>query len=248
MTQQTLEQLLHQQISTFVESDKPKEIIDEHVEKMFKSVIDNAFRTYGDMGKAVEEAIKAAMPGNIGDMMGLTRYNNLVANAIREKWEGSGVAADMVRRAQESVEEVLKDFEIPEAISLKELLEAFIEDHAEEATENGWERPRVVCEEEGSFFHLYFDKDPDEASRYSTRSKYALDNNLAARIEVDNDPNHGGYQVARVYAAKLDGDVMGKRMGVWHSKYDKLVIALYYGEAKLILDCDPDNFSYPGYD
>lgn len=247
MTQQTLEQLLHQQVSAFVQSDKPKEIIDEHVEKMFKSVIGNAFRTYGDMGKDIEEAIKGAMPGNVGDMMGLTRYNNLVANAIREKWEGSGVAADMVRRAQESVEEVLKDLEIPEAISLKELLEAFIEDHAEEAMENGWEHPKVVCEEEGSFFHLYFDKDPEE-SRYSSRSKYCLDNNLAARIRTQNDPNHNGYPVAEVYAAKLDGDVMGKRMGVWRSKYDKLVIALYYGEAKLILDCDPDDFSYPGYD
>tara|TARA_A100001391_G_scaffold70297_2_gene44907 strand:- start:323 stop:427 length:105 start_codon:yes stop_codon:yes gene_type:complete len=31
-------------------------------------------------------------------------------------------------------------------------------------------------------------------------------------------------------------------------KYDELVIALYYGNAKLILDCDPDDISYPLHD
>lgn len=142
---------------------------------------------------------------------------------------------------------MLAEYEIPEAVSLKKLLEAFIEENAEEAQQSGWEHPKVVYEEEGSFMHLYFDKDPEE-SRYSSRSKYSLDNSLAARIKTEKDPNYGGYDVAEVYAAKLDGDVMGKQMGEWHSEYDKLVIALYYGEAKLILDCDPDDFSYPGYD
>ena len=244
---QTLEQLLHDRVSEFVASDKPKEIIDTHVEKMFTSVIDNAFRTYGDMGKAVEEAIKAAMPGNVGEMMDLARYNSLIANAVKEKWAASGIEADMVRRAGEAVDAALEDMKVPEFVSLQKLLEAFAEHHAEEAMQSGWEAPRVDIEE-GSLgrrehMHIYFDKDPEE-SRYSTRSVYRLDNRLAVSID-DEDEQHEGHPVGRVYAAEVDGDVMGRKQGVWVNDWEKLMVALYYGGAKLVLDCDPGDITYP---
>lgn len=251
MTQQTLEQLLQDRVSIFTTSDRPREIIDEHVEKMFQSVISDAFRSYGDMGKAVSEAIKGAMPGNVESMMDLSRYNSLISNAIKEQWEASSVTSDMARRAKEAVDEALQDLVVPETVSLRKLLEVFAADHAEEAMQNGWECPRVTIEEECghtcTFVHIYFDKDPGETS-YHTRSKYGLENSLAVRCDNRPSPYEGGRLVGEVYAAKVDCDVMGRKMGVWRNDWEKLMVALYYGGAKLVIDCYEDDISYPGYD
>ncbi|MCB8889963.1 hypothetical protein [Vreelandella malpeensis] len=245
MSNQTLEQLLHARISEFTASERPKEIIDQHVEKMFASVIEDAFRSYGDMGKAVKEAIQAAMPGNVSSMVELTRYNSLIANAMKEKWEQSGVASDMVRRAHEAIDEAVSELEVPEFVSLRKLLASFVEEHAEQAMENQWDAPRIEIEESDSLdghYHIYFDKDPSEPS-YSTRSVYRLDNMLAVRARgIDK---HDDHDTGEVYAAQIDGSIMGKKMGVWRNDWQKQMVALYYGGAKLVIDCDADDFCYP---
>lgn len=220
MSQQTLEQLLHARISEFTASERPKEIIDQHVEKMFASVIEDAFRSYGDMGKAVKEAIKAAMPGNVDDMVELTRYNNLISNAMKEKWDQSDIASDMVRRAHEVIDETVSEMQVPEFVSLSALLEAFAELHAEDAMENGWNAPRIEIEESDildGYYHIYFDKDPTE-SRFDTRSVYRLDNMLAVRTR--GAEKHDGHEAGEVYAAQVDNDIMGKKMGVWASGWE----------------------------
>lgn len=243
--QQTLEQLLHERISLFTASDKPKEIIDEHVEKMFKSVIDSAFRTYGDMGRAVEEAIKAAMPGNVSEMVELARYNSLIVNAMKEKWAEAGVGDDMIRRTHAAIDEVMKGMEVPEFVSLRQLLEAFVENHAEEAMENGWEAPVISFEESETFrseyMHISFSKDPGD-ERYSRHSR---DNRLHVRFEGKNEEGH---HIAEAFSAEIEGRVMGRAMGVWSSEWERLLVALYYGGAKLVIDCDEDDFSYPCHD
>lgn len=250
-TEQTLEQLLHARVSKFATSDRPKEIIDQHVEKMFASVIEDAFRSYGDMGNAVKDAIHAALPGDVSEMVELTRYNNLIANAMKEKWAESGVEADMVRRAQEAVDEVVEGMVMPEFVRLSELLSAFAEDNAEEAMREGWEAPRIEIEESENVdghWRIYFDKDPDESMlRHSSRrSVYSLDNMLAVNTRGHDD--HEGHDAGDVYAAKVGGDLMGRRMSVWNTKWEKLMVALYYGSAKLVIDCDESDFSYPWYD
>ena len=247
MSQQTLEQLLHARISEFTASERPKEIIDQHVEKMFISVIDDAFRSYGDMGKAVKEAIQAAMPGNVSEMVELTRYNNLISNAMKEKWEQSGVESDMVRRAHEAIDEAVSEMQVPEFVSLRKLLESFVEKHSEDAMENGWEAPRIEIEESdyvGGHWRIYFDKDPGE-SRYSSRSVHQLSNMLA--ISTRDNEEQDGHPCGDVFAAMIDNGLMGKKMGVWRSEWEKQMVALYYGGAKLIIDCDADDISYPHY-
>ncbi|MBT2773801.1 hypothetical protein J7J47_16380 [Halomonas sp. ISL-60] len=245
---QTLEQLLHSRISEFTASDRPKEIIDQHVEKMFTSVVDDAFRSYGDMGKAVKEALQAAIPGNVSDMMELTRYNNLIANAMKEKWAESGVEADMVRRTHEAIDEVVSEMQMPEFVSLQKLLEAFAEEHAEEAMQEGWEAPRIEIEESeyvDGHCRIYFDKDPGE-SRYGARSAHRLSNMLA--ISTRGREEKDGHATGDVYAAMVDNDIMGKKMGVWRSEWEKQMVALYYGGAKLIIDCDESDIGYPFHD
>lgn len=249
----TLEKLLHERVSAFASSDTPAKIIDKHVEKMFSDVIENAFRSYGDMGKAVSEAVKAALPSNISDMFELTRYNALIANSIKQAWNSSGVEADMLRRANAALEAALKDEAIPEKVSLRELLEAFVEEHKEEAVENQWERPEIRFEDSnyGGGLHIYFDEKPEEeAARGSRmfgntpRSNYSLKNAIHVRwrdVDFDSD------KVGEVYSAKIDDDPIGKNFSI-HTRWERLIVALYFGCAKLVIDCDSDDFSYGIYD
>lgn len=208
MSEQTLQALLAERVTAFAASDQPAAIIDEHVKVMFTKVIDNCFGRYGEMAKLVEEAIKAALPANLSSVFELTRYNAMIAKALQEKWENSGVEADMVRRAQQAIDEVLNKDQMPEVVSLQELLEAFVDEHKESAAEERWEQPDVRFQESDyGGLHIYFDKKPKEESPYTSRerSEYSLDN--AIHISFDkrgNDRDDKGRQVGTVYAARID--------------------------------------------
>ena len=251
MSEQTLQQLLAERVTAFANSDKPVEIIDEHVKKMFNGVIDNCFGRYGDMGKQVEEAIKSALPANLSTVFELTRYNDMIAKALKDKWETSGLEADMVRRAQEAIDEVLTKDQMPEVISLQDLLEEFVDDHKESAAEEHWERPDIRFQEsEYGGLHIYFDKKPKEESLHSSRerSEFLLDN--AIHISFDKrgkDRDDQGRQVGTVYAARIDNEKIGQTLR-FRSKFEKLLAALYFGASKILVDCDEDDFSYGIYD
>ena len=165
---QTLQQLLTERVTAFANGDRPREIIDKAVEAMFVDVIKDAFRSYGDLGKAVQEAIKAALPANVSDMFELTRYNALIANALREQWMNSGIEADMLRRANKAMAEALKDEAIPSRVSLRELLTEFVDQHKDDAAQNQWEHPEIrFRDSEYGGMHIFFDPEPESSHRDS---------------------------------------------------------------------------------
>lgn len=256
--EQTLHQLLSERVATFAAGDRPREIVDQHVEKMFADIIGDCFRSYGDLGQKVRDSIKAALPANVDGMFELTRYNDLVATALRDKWESSGVAGDMVRRAQESIDEILKEDAIPSRVSLLRLLEQFADDHKEQACEGRWEAPRITIETNESsgrwkWVHIYFDEQPDDSyasersfysSRPKTRETHELKNRLMVLIEGTDE---NGHDVGRVCDARLDDQSIGRHFRI-HGKRERLLAALYFGAADLVIDCDEDDISYGIYD
>ena len=248
----TLEELLIQRVSLFANSERPAEIIDEHTEQMFKSVVEELFRSYGGMGKAVKQAVNDALPENISKQFELTKYNRLVSNALKKKWEESAVSDEVVAMASNSIDEVIAGLVMPETVSLSALIESFIDSHKEEAFESGWESPdiRIHQSELGTgstFYHIYFSKEPESSeSRHSKRTKFGLDNNIA--VSVRNDETNDGSPIGEVYAGMINGDVLGRKFSPSYGDYEKLITALYYGDSKLIIDCDADDFVYPGYD
>lgn len=254
---QTLQQLLTERVTAFANGDRPREIIDAAVESMFKDVIKDAFRSYGDLGKAVQEAIKAALPANVSDMFELTRYNALIANALREQWMNSGIEADMLRRANKAMAEALKDEAIPSRVSLRELLTEFVDQHKDDAAQNQWERPEIrFRDSEYGGMHIFFDPEPESSHRDSglfSRNKERGDWGLKQRISVRWDTRKGpdlderGNRICEVYSAKIDDKPIGRDFSI-HSRWKRLIAGLYFGAAKLVIDCDEDDFSYGIYD
>lgn len=260
MTDKTLKDLLLEGVERFNVSEKPAAIIDNAIEKLFKESIDSEFRSYSDFGKMVQDAVKNALPANIKDIISLTKYNKLIVDSLEKQWISSGVEQDFINKATNSLNNILNKDPIPEYIYLSDLLEAFIECHKEEAMEDEWERPDIRIEESkdyGKFVHIYFDENPKNTTGFSyspstEKSKYSLANNLAcmalkekvkSKCSYDNDE----YDVYDVYSAKFNGACMGKLLQTNCSKFENLMVALYCGSSKLVLDCSEDDIYYPNY-
>ncbi len=256
MTEQTLQQLLAQRVSEYAASDRPRELIDAGIDKMFKDVVDDTFRSYGDFGKAIKEAVKDALPANVSDMFELTRYNALVAESLRQRWQAAAVSETLMVKANAAIDEVLKNDFVSGEVSLRALLEAFIERNKEEAAEEHWERPEIRFEDgsigSGEFLHIYFDPEPEESHRSgfsgrSSRSNYELKHGLHVRIESErkNEDRHWPRteKLGLVYSAKLDDKKVAVDMQI-HSEWERMLASLYFGNATLVIDCEPDDFSY----
>ncbi|WP_368762016.1 hypothetical protein [Klebsiella pneumoniae] len=249
----TLAELLTHRCVEFSASPKAVEIIDQGIEKMFKDLVSDAFRSYGDFGKIMGEAFKAALPANVDSILEVGRYNELVTNALRAKWQSSGIADDMVRKAEEALTEVMTESAVPKRVRLSKLLESFIEEHQEQASREGWEKPDVRCDEDGKFLHIYFGKEEKQrGSSYlyssSERSKYDLENSIAARLEEGKDED--GHPVYRIYSAKLEDKAIQHivSLDLIRDEWERYMVALYYGQADLVFDCDPEDYSYPNGD
>ncbi|PHN25698.1 hypothetical protein AO393_02450 [Pseudomonas syringae pv. syringae] len=258
MTEQTLQQLLAERVSTYALSDRPRELIDEGIDKMFKSVVEDAFRSYGTIGESIKAAVKEAFPANVTDMFELQRYNALIANALRERWEAAGMESAIMKQADASITEVLTgEGLLTGEISLKDLLEAFIDEHKEEAAEERWSAPeiRITADDSHSrkFYQIYFDPQPEGGNRYSLsnerRSDYGLKHNLQVMVEGERETGdrwRPKVEFGKVYSAQLDDKKISVTMNL-RSKWERILASLYFGNAVLLIDCEESDFSY-GFD
>lgn len=261
MSEKTLQALLAERVTAYAQSDRPRELIDEGIEKLFKEVVSDTFRSYGDFGGAIKEAVKAALPANVSDVFDLQRYNAVVANALRQRWEAAGLGAIILEQADKSITEVLTgDGLIAGEVSLKALLDEFIEHHKDSAAEGQWERPEIRVEEgDDSYSHktlrIYFDPEPEvsyRSSHYSSssRSNYSLKHALHISIKGERETGDRWKPTmafGEVYSAKLDDKKIAIDMQVY-SKWERMLASLYFGNAILLIDCDPDDLSYGIYD
>jgi hypothetical protein len=260
MTQQTLQQLLTDRVAAYTSSERPVELIDAGIDKMFKELVDSTFRSYGDYADKMKEALKAALPANVGDFIQLGRYNALIANALKDRWAGLGVESSLIEKANKAIDDLFSDGGVLKSeYKLSELMAAFIDEYKEQAAEERWEAPEVRLETKDSYgmtsIHLYFDPEPEDSYRQggyarSGRSEYQLKHALHMRVESERkteDRFREDEQVCDVYSARLDEKKIGVAMSL-RTKWERIVAALYFGNAKLVVDCDPQDFSYGLYD
>ncbi|MFK3815124.1 hypothetical protein ACI2KG_00690 [Pseudomonas sp. NPDC089407] len=259
MNQQTLQELLAERVAAYANSDRPRELIDEGIEKLFADVVKDTFRSYGDFGGAVKEAVKAALPANVSDVFELQRYNALVANVLRERWQAAALQSTVLEQADKAISEVL-DGEglITGEISLKGLIDEFIADHKDQAAEERWSRPEIRFEESeiasSTFLYIGFDPEPEQSRdrfMYSSdkRSIHSLKHSLHIHIQGERateDRFRPTERFGDVVGAKLDEKKIAVNMRV-RSKWERMLASLYFGNALLIIDCEEDEFDY-GFD
>lgn len=242
----------------FEKSPEFADMVRKHVTSLYEEAIKDTFR-WGEFPRAVKKALEEAMPANISDLVDLPRYNLLMAKELAATWEGNAVSERLVTSMREHVVEFVKWHEVPKYIKASDLWAAFVKEHEEEATQEGWESPAVLMaySDYGSFM-VGLEKAPEQSSSYSTRSRskdhaFQFANNLYFTKEtnyedrVTVDVLHDGKPVWRLFSGALDGDALGKKVHQFRSDFERLVGALYYGDSLLVLDCDDaDEIYYPG--
>ena len=262
MTEQTLQQLLAERVTAYAASERPKELIDAGIDKMFQSVVDDLFRSYGDFAKVVKEAISAALPANVGDAFELTKYNALVASLLRQRWEQAAVESLVLKTADQAISEVLTgEGLITGEVSLKALLQGFIDANKDDARREEWSSPEIRFEEDtrygSTYLSIYFDPEPESsfrASDFSSRDRrndYRLKHRIFVRLTGEERPAASQWdssiRLGEVYSAHLDDKKVDLKMTV-RSEWERMLASLYFGNAVLLVDCEPDDLSYGLYD
>lgn len=260
MSDKSLQVLLAERVTAYAQSDRPSELIDAGIDKMFQSVVDDLFRSYGDFTKVVKEAMSAAMPANVGDVFELTKYNAMVASLLRQRWEQAAVESLILKTADKAISEVLTgEGLLTGEVSLKALLQSFVDDHKEEAARDRWSAPEIRFEEDSRYgsthLSIYFDPEPEDEylSRgyaRSARNDYSLKHRISVRLTGEERPGASQWDSAvrlgEVYSARLDDKKVDLKMTV-RSEWERMLASLYFGNAVLLVDCEPDDFSY-GFD
>ena len=249
-----------EQCKQFEQSPEYAEMINKAVTKLYTSAIDDVFR-WGDFPDRVKAAIKGAMPENVGDFVDLAKYNHLAMSALKSSWESSGIETSLIRQIQNASHETLAGLKVPEFILMSDLFEAFIDDNADSAAENNWEKPNVLIKERDSvmlkeYWEIGFEADEERTSSFSSSKTYGFqfENclNIRAIYEDRRDKTikmYGEYKCYELYAGKVDGDILGKQIIKPYGKFEQLMCALYYGSACLVWDdCDPESLYYPHHD
>lgn len=256
LTKSTIADLLADRIRQTSTSTKMLEIIDKRVEQFLTNIVDDAFSSYGDFSKGAKEAFKAALPGNIGNTIDLQRYNAMIEQRLCDVFASSGLANNLIEKAEVALKEAMGEELMPPVIMLSDLINAFIKANLRNADEGRWERPDLRLKESealysSGYMRFYFDKEKESFSSYSSeRSDYRLANSLS--LSPDEGKEIDGNQVYTVYAAQIEGEhvqhIISTRL--IRNDWEKMVFALYYGQSKICIDCDPDDgdFYYPGND
>lgn len=247
--------LLTQRCVEFSNSAKAVEIIDKGIEKLFGNLIDDAFGSYSDFGKVMKTAMKAALPTNVENIIELERYNSLVTRLMREKWETAGIESGIVTKMDEMITEFTSEGVIPKFIKASDLWAAFVEDNSERASEERWDCPQsLIKDDRDGFIYVGLHAEPAGGYKTEVSKVYNCDVYLGFRAErVDGWRGaqilHDEHPVYELFSGSLEHNkILGKRIIKAYSRFDKLILALYYGGSMLVWNEDPDDLYYPGHD
>jgi len=137
---------------------KIEAIIEKALEQTIERTITDTLRSYSDFGKALEEKVQSELNVDLRKLS-FQSYNDVVLKIVSEKLNGLADET-MKRQMDEFLGKLLE--EPPETIKLSELMEDLVKSHTEDSYENGWEYPTLIIEEDGSFVHIYIDKEPNK--------------------------------------------------------------------------------------
>ncbi|MDQ8951975.1 hypothetical protein RFH42_03275 [Acinetobacter rudis] len=250
-----LAQNIADQCKRFEESQEYKDMITAAVKKLYTGAIDDVFR-WGEFPDRVKEAIKNAMPSDIGNFVDLAKYNTLITNTLKTEWGESGIEDNAVQKIKSVAIDAINNLKIPEFVLMSELFEAFIESNEDEAAENGWEKPNILLKDSESvdgYWSIGFEAEPETTSSYMSAKThtFSFENCLnLSPVFIDRKNKefklHEGNECYELYAGKIRGDILGKEVIKPYSEYEKLICALYFGGAYLVLDdFDPEDIYYP---
>ncbi|EGR3344772.1 hypothetical protein J8B38_16295 [Vibrio parahaemolyticus] len=198
--------------------------IEERVDKLIDESIDDVFRSYGELGKAFQAAMTAAIMPRLEELADFPKYHEFVMGALRSKADEfyQGRLKDVLDAELDKLFEPL-----PEKMTLSYLLAAIkdrIETDTSDRSEFDYHMSLHIETKRSSFVYVYIDP------------------------EADKEPNKCAYQIGihdgKVFRLKIDG--MSDRcmlLGTYYN-FEKVLFNLHALHGELILDngTEPENY------
>lgn len=150
-----LEQHVTDAVRKLVTDGKLAAMVESHVSKMLDSILADALRSYGDIGKQIQEAVKTAIAIDPA-ALGLHGYNQTVLAIVKQKLDAE-IQRVGIEKLSKDMDELLGT-NAPAAIKLSKLIEEFKEWAAHE---HGTSDRCTIIFEESCYVSrwLYLDKE-----------------------------------------------------------------------------------------
>lgn len=227
-----LQEVMNEVFVEFEQSGKIKELFEKKISACISDVVENEFRYSGAGRKAIETAIEKALPGNIEATLKIVEYNHVVSNILKDKL-GVLFTEESKRMADNLIDDLLKT--PAKEITLHDLAEAFVEEHTEEAAQEGWGYPQITLEEREWDW-----SNPEED--YTITFKPHEDS-WSDKVELyvsDGKVLFAKFGDEEKYKKKFSGKT------AYLHKFEKLVFQLYACRIKVVRgEFDEDDYSYP---
>lgn len=115
--------------------------------------------------------------------------------------------------------------------------------------ESGWDSPQVFVTDDGDGFIQVGLHAEEAASSYSSVSMHKCDYTFSLSAQRVNGYKSDlllkdDHYVYELFGGKVNDKILGKRIIKAYSRFDKLVLNLYYGGSLLVWDESPEDIGY----
>ena len=179
-----------------------------------KEAVDRAFRSYGDVGKQIEEAVAKSL--RIENHLDVPAYGVMVMAALRAKMDET-LSGLINERLSAEMDEILKI--APKEVKLEEIVKTMISGLEDDHDRWGSHVTCIIEESEYSagYHYVYLDEDED-------KRKYEC----SAQVSIDKQGKIYGLKIGQRDAKTTI--IMGPRYG-----WEKMIFAAYCSGSILIL-------------
>lgn len=198
----------------------------KQADKLIEECASDVLRSYGDVGKAVKEAMTKAITPNLDDLADFPKYHDFVMKRLR-------IAAQSFcdQRLADVLDKELAEImaELPEQISLSSLLKMVadgIREHSDPGDHYDEEMTLIIENSSFGYRHIFIGNERGT-------DKYSCE----YQVDIDKD--------GRIYSMKINGSDMKncKFAGPFYN-FERLMMNLYAMKGTLLLDHGDDPYSY----
>ena len=227
LNHKALEEAITKTVAEKLSSEAMMKQIEETLEKTVNSAVESALRSFSDVGKEIEKAVKESF--QVEDF-NLPRYNENVVRIVQ------GLVAKQTNEMHKHLETQLAEIlePVPEEIKLSEILATFIKEHMDYIDHTGYEHEISFHIEENDRYgwtEVYFDMNSDVSPR-----------DCDVNLTISRNEHSAGTVIGGCgrYLGKFNRQepcFFGS-----HAGFDRLLLGMYSAGTKVIIDeddCDP---------
>ncbi len=201
--------------------------VTEQVDRLIDDTAKNVFRSYSDLGKALEEQLTKAIMPKLSEVGDLPTYHEFVTNRLKlaaENFYNEKLQAVM----DKELEEIMK--EVPDKLNLSWIVSKILDSAKGDEEEPQGEITLTIDQRYNRFANVYIDQKPDK-SNYECEYDIHLSKNDDDSYEI----------IGLTIGNRKAGERMafGKLYGL-----DKVLFNAYVTKAKIYFDEGAEPYNY----